>query len=87
MISQDLVRILVCPETRTPVTLADRPLLDQLNAAISAGRLTNKTGQKLAQPLLGALVRQDGAVAYPIVDEIPTMLIDEGIALAQLTAN
>ena len=87
MISQELVRILVCPETRTAVTLADRQLLDQLNAAIVAGRLTNKAGQKLSQPLVGALLRQDGKVAYPIVDEIPTMLIDEGILLTQLAAR
>lgn len=86
MISPDLVRILVCPETRSPVALAERPLLDQLNAAIGAGQLTNKVGQKLTKPLVGALVRQDGKVAYPIVDEIPTMLIDEGILLAQLSS-
>lgn len=84
MLSPDLVRILICPETRTPVGLASRGLLDQLNAAIAAGQLTNKAGQKLTQPLFAALVREDRAIAYPVVDEIPMMLIDEAIDLTQL---
>jgi len=43
--------------------------------------LKNRGGQTLSKQLDGALLRADGRIAYPIVDEIPVLLIDEGIPL------
>lgn len=83
MLSADLLKVLVCPETHLELTIADSALLDRLNQAIAAGSLTNKAGQPVKQKLDGALVRTDGSVAYAVVDEIPMMLVDEGIPLDQ----
>ena len=81
MVSKELLEILVCPETRQPLTPASADLLAKLNAAISAGQLTNRAGQAVKQKLLSGLVRQDGKVLYAIVDDIPLMLVDESISL------
>jgi len=84
MAASELLRILLCPENRSPLAPADEKLLGELNAAAQAGQLMNRSGQPAPYPLAGALVRDDRAVAYPIVDGIPLMLVDEGILLDQL---
>jgi len=81
MIDKELLDILVCPETREPVKPAEKALIDSLNARIAAGELKNRANQLVTQRLDGGLVRQDGAVLYPIEDGIPIMLIDEAILL------
>lgn len=83
-LSPDLLEILRCPENRTKLELADAALLEQLNAAIAAGTLVNREGQAIAEKVDAALVREDKAVAYPVRDDIPVMLVDEQIKLDQL---
>jgi uncharacterized protein YbaR (Trm112 family) len=83
MISKDLLEILVCPEHRTPLSIADDDLLAALNRAIAQGRLKNRAGERVEKRLDGGLVRDDREVVYPIIDGIPIMLIDEAIALEQ----
>jgi uncharacterized protein len=83
MIRQELARILVCPENRTPLDIASKELIGKLNRAIAAGQLKNRAGQKIEKPLAGGLVRADRDVFYAVVDDIPMMLIDEGILLDQ----
>jgi uncharacterized protein YbaR (Trm112 family) len=80
-ISQDLLEILVCPETKQPVKPATAEVLARLNAAIAAGSLRNRGGDKVAKPITEALVREDGKLLYVIDDGIPVMLIEESIEL------
>jgi uncharacterized protein YbaR (Trm112 family) len=84
MLSRDFLAMVRCPENRTPLALADQPLMAQINRAIAAGRLKNRAGQTLSRSLDGGLVREDHAVLYPIIDQIPILLFDEGIFLDQL---
>lgn len=84
MISKELLDILVCPERRTALEVADQDLVAALNRAVSDGRLKNRAGDRVEKPLDGGLVRDDRAVVYPIIDGIPIMLIDEAIPLEQL---
>ncbi len=84
MIGEDLLEILRCPQNKTRLHLADAALLDRLNAAISAGNVTNQSGVKLAEPLTSGLVREDGQVLYPIIDDLPVLLTDESISLDKL---
>ncbi len=81
MINADFLAMLRCPESHTTLALADAALTSRLNEAVAAGRLKNRAGQQVEQRLDGALVRADGQVAYPIIDEIPILLVDEGINL------
>jgi len=81
MISKELLEILVCPETKESVSLADGSLIENLNAQIEEGKLENKGGQSIKEKIEGGLIRQDKKILYPIREGIPIMLIEEGIAL------
>jgi uncharacterized protein YbaR (Trm112 family) len=81
-LSQALLNILACPETKQTLTLADSALLTRLNDRIQQGQLTNRRGTAVTEPLGGGLVREDGRYLYPIRDDIPIMLIDEAIPLS-----
>lgn len=84
MVDPELLEILVCPENHSPVHVADDALVAQVNAAVDAGTLQNRAGNPVETNIDGGLVRDDGAYLYPIRDDIPIMLIDEAIPLAQL---
>ena len=83
MISSELLKMLVCPENQSSLDVAGKELIARLNRAIALGQLRNKAGQKLEKPLGGGLLRKDQNVLYPIMDDIPMMLVDEGIWLDQ----
>jgi len=81
LVDQSLLDILVCPETKQPLQVADAALLERVNASAQKG-LTNRGGKPIAVPIEAGLVRKDGAVLYPVRDDIPIMLIDESIPLS-----
>lgn len=81
MIDQSLLDILVCPETKQSLRVADETMLRAVNESIEKGTVTNRGGQPVKTGLAGALVRDDGSVLYPVRDDIPIMLIDESIPL------
>jgi uncharacterized protein YbaR (Trm112 family) len=80
-VNAELLEILVCPETRQPVALADAAVLARLNAEVDAGRLRNRGGDKVSKRIDEGLLRQDGKVLYIVDDDIPVMLIEESIEL------
>lgn len=81
MVDKELLDILVCPQSKQPVRPAGADVLARLNAAIEAGAVSNQGGQPVTATLVEALVREDGALLYPVRDDIPIMLIDEAIPL------
>ena len=83
MVDQELLDILVCPESKQPVRLADAELLGVLNTAIRGGSVVNTGGEPVTDPGAEGLVREDGDRLYPVRDDIPIMLIDEAIPLLQ----
>lgn len=78
-----LLEILVCPETKEPLRLADAQTLERINLAIREGTLENRGGETVRQVIEEGLVREDGKVLYPVRDGIPVMLIDEAIPLGE----
>ena len=81
MIDPELLKIMCCPETHQPITVAEAPLIERLNQLIAAGQLKNRAGQPITEKIDGGLVREDNKFAYPIRENIPIMLIDEAIPL------
>jgi uncharacterized protein YbaR (Trm112 family) len=87
MIDPELLALLVCPETHQDVTLATPDEIALLNEAIRLGRVRTAGGTLVDQPVEGALIRQDRSIAYPIRDDIPVMLVAEGLPLSQVNLN
>lgn len=83
-INPDLLAILCCPETKQKVALAEDAVIVTLNSWVTRGELKNKGNRSVTEPFEAGLVREDGALLYPIRNNIPVMLIEEGIPLAQI---
>lgn len=83
-VDKDLLAILCCPETKQAVTLADAALIQRINEAIQNRRLQNKGKQLVTDPVEGGLLRTDAKILYPIRENIPVMLIEEGISIEQV---
>ena len=83
-VDKDLLAILCCPETKLDVSLADETLIGKLNDAVSRGVLKNRAQKPVTELLDGGLIRSDRKVLYPIREDIPVMLIEEGIPLEQI---
>ena len=83
MIRADLLEILVCPADQSQLSVASNELIAQLNQAIRLRQLKNRADHVLERPLDGGLIRADRTLLYPIIDEIPMMLVDEAIPLDQ----
>lgn len=85
MRNSELLKWMICPEDKTSLLHeADADLLARLNTAIHAGAIRNRGGEIVRDPVESGLVREDGAVLYPVRDDLPVMLIEEGIALDQM---
>ncbi|MEO8340587.1 MAG: Trm112 family protein [Nitrospirota bacterium] len=80
-IDKDLLTILCCPDTKQDVSLADEALIAKLNDAVSRGQLRNRANKPITEPLDGGLIRADRKILYPIREDIPVMLIEEGLPL------
>ncbi|WP_447972028.1 Trm112 family protein [Nitrospira sp. Kam-Ns4a] len=83
-VDKELLAILCCPDTKQDVSLADESLIAKLNERIARGDLKNKAGQPVTEKLDGGLIRADRKILYPIREDIPVMLIEEGIPLEGL---
>jgi uncharacterized protein YbaR (Trm112 family) len=84
MLNPELLEILVCPETKQTLKLADSGTLERVNQAVATGGLKNQGGNRVKDRIEEGLVREDGNVLYPVKDDIPVMLLDEAIRLETL---
>lgn len=80
-IDPQLMEILACPEDKSPLHLAGEELVAKINAAIAAGKISNRGGNPVSEPIAEGLVRKDGNWLYPVRDDIPVMLVEEAIPL------
>jgi len=79
-----LLTILRCPVSHKGLSVLKKDTLEQINAAIQQGKLKNREGELLAEPLAEALITDDGKRVYPIDDGIPVLLEGESIGMEQL---
>jgi len=78
-----LLEILCCPVSKTPLMALGRQKLDKLNSAITNGDALYVGGEKVTDPLQEGLITEDGKVIYPVQDDIPILLEEQGIGTAQ----
>lgn len=82
MISEDLLSLIACPETKQDLVLAENGLVDKINSLIEAGDLLDRGKQPVTEKIDGGLIqKEDRKYLYPIRDEIPILLMDESIPL------
>ncbi len=79
-----LLTILRCPISHKGLDLAKRSTLARVNKAIDEGRLSNRDGTVLTDPLTEALLTDDSKMLYPVADGMPVMLEGESISMDQL---
>jgi uncharacterized protein YbaR (Trm112 family) len=82
MLSEELLSILCCPETKQDLTVADASLIEKINQRIEKRGLKNRGVEIIVQKIESGLVRADKRYLYAIREDIPVMLIDEAIPLA-----
>ena len=80
-IDNELLEILICPESQQTVGIASAEILERLNSEIDASRLRNRGGDVVEKHIEEGLLREDGKILYIIEDSIPIMLIDQSIKL------
>ncbi|MCI0480793.1 MAG: Trm112 family protein [Candidatus Dadabacteria bacterium] len=86
MIDKELLDIIVCPETKQDLVLADPDLIERINLLIEKGEVMNRSKQKVSEKIDGGLIqKEDRKYLYPIRDRIPILLIDESISLEALS--
>lgn len=79
-----LLDILACPASRQSLALLDAAGMDALNRAIAAGGVRRADDTAQSEPLREALLTRDRKTVYRIDDGIPVLLVEEGIATAQI---
>ncbi len=83
MISPETLAILCCPETKQELVLLDDAKVRRINEAIAAGKVLNRAGLPVTEPIEGGLLCKDGSSLYPIREEIPILLVDESLQMSQ----
>lgn len=76
-----LIQILRCPETMQLVFEASSSELTEINRRIAAGEVRKHSGQMQIAPLTTGLFREDRQLLFPIIDDIPVMLLEEALVL------
>ncbi len=79
-----LLDILVCPASRQPLAMLEKPGLEALNRAIGTGGVQRIDGTTQAEAVREALVTRDRKTVYRVDDGIPVLLVEEGIAASQV---
>ncbi|MBL7661844.1 hypothetical protein JNK13_03725 [bacterium] len=77
MISQELLNILVCPETKSSLTIVSESDLVKINGLIQSGKIVDRAGKAISETIDGGLMRADNKIIYPIREGIPIMLVEE----------
>lgn len=87
MLRDEFVRMLLCPESRQQLRLADKSLVAALNSAIAQGKVSTKGGEQLAEPADAALVREDNQIVYTVNGRIPRLTKEEGVVVSQFMGS
>jgi uncharacterized protein YbaR (Trm112 family) len=81
LVSDQLLAMLRCPVSGSPLVRATNAQIAELNARIAAGTQSNRGGDRLEQPLRGGLINADRTLLYPVYEHGPTLIADEAIEL------
>jgi len=83
IISDELLALVCCPETRQRLARATPEVVSRLEARRLAGSLRNRGGLLIDAPIEAGLVREDGMLFFPIRSGIPLLVTDEAVSLSE----
>lgn len=78
---EELLKIIVCPQTKQPLRLAEFSELKSINDQINLGQVIYLNGKLANRILEGLLITLDNDWGYPILEGIPILLKENAIAL------
>jgi len=81
MIAHDVLALLRCPESRQPLAAAAPELIARLETRRAAGELRDRSGNAWSEKVAEGLVREDGALFFPVRDGIPVLIAGEALDL------
>lgn len=74
-VARELLEIIVCPLTKKPLLEAQPAQAKEILQALSSGKVKTRGAIDWnLEEVSGLLITEDGAVAYPVVHEIPNLL-------------
>lgn len=80
----DLITIIRCPVTKSPLSVASTTLIEQMNQQIEAGSLVNRIGQTVNEKLDGGFVNEGQTLLLPVRDGIVILIADQAIGLSEV---
>ncbi len=86
-INEEMLEWICCPASRQRLRIVAPAELAQLNRWIASGGLATVGGEAVQEPLEQALIREDGQIAYAVVDGIARLIVDDGIPLPTATGS
>ncbi len=78
----DLISMIRCPITKSPLSAASRTLIEQLNRQIESGTLVNRIGQTVEIKLDGGFINEDQSLLLPVRGGIVILVSDQAIGLS-----
>lgn len=79
----DIHEVLVDPETKEPIRLATDEERERIVRALRQGRARRHDGGEVTLEVDAAYVSHGGRWVYPVVEGLPSFLIEERIELDQ----
>ena len=80
-IDEELIAMIRCPLTKSPLRLATDEMVEQLNAQIDKGSLLNQVGQTVTAKIDSGFVNEDSTLLLPVRGGIVILITDQAIPL------
>ncbi|TWU16477.1 Trm112 family protein [Allorhodopirellula heiligendammensis] len=87
IITPNILQMLRCPAGGGALVLADRQLIERVNAAISDGTARDQLDARVDEPIDAGVVNTARNRLYPIRDNITTLIADDAIRIDNLGAG
>ena len=76
-----VLELIRCPITLQKLEIASVDLVERLRALLRDGKLMNRLGTNVTDDFQSGLLNESKSWFYPVIDDIPTLVPDEAIAL------
>ena len=79
--NREIIDILVCPATHQSLRIASKSDMAKIQKKYQESGLTRVDKQPVENMPDSLLIRKDKKVAYLVIDQIPNLMVNEGILL------